>query len=210
MARQTIRPFFPRWRLGALWFLLTIISGGWTTEWHIDPKASNRVIFISKAPLEEFEGVTSQIDGYLYWKGDSILADNSFYFEVDLNSLDTGIGLRNRHMRENFLETDRWPVAKYQGKMVSLTPIGSVNNKEYRVLTEGNFFVHGVERPIQVEVVLRFLNDNNLYVKGEFQLHLTDYRIKIPRVVFFKLSEIIRIRVNLYLQKIIDNGEVGG
>ncbi|MBK9304990.1 MAG: YceI family protein [bacterium] len=38
--------------------------------------------------------------------------------DVDLAALDTGIGLRNRHMRENHLETDRFPQAVFRGARI--------------------------------------------------------------------------------------------
>ena len=35
-------------------------------------------------------------------------------FEVDLRSLDTGLDLRNEHMRDKYLETDKFPNAVFE------------------------------------------------------------------------------------------------
>ena len=38
-------------------------------EYHVDKERENQVKFISDAPLEDFEGVTDKIDGYIFWEG---------------------------------------------------------------------------------------------------------------------------------------------
>ena len=85
---------------------------------NVDKSAENMVKFISDAPIEDFEGVTSSIDGYLFWEGDDLLNQSELYFEVDLNTVDTGIGLRNRHMRENYLHTDKFPKTHFTAKLI--------------------------------------------------------------------------------------------
>ena len=72
------------------------------------------VIFISKAPLSEFEGESSNLNGLVD------LDKNLLDFYLDLNTLDTGIGLRDRHMRENYLETEEFPFAEFTGKINEL------------------------------------------------------------------------------------------
>lgn len=59
------------------------------------------VEFLSKAPLNEFTGKSSNLNGLVD------LDKNLLDFYVDLNTLNTGIGLRDRHMRENYLETKK-------------------------------------------------------------------------------------------------------
>ena len=78
----------------------------------------NLVRFISQAPIEDFDGVTDRIDGYVLLDGLRFESsaggpETEFYLEVELASLDTGIGLRNRHMRENYLEVEEYPYATF-------------------------------------------------------------------------------------------------
>ena len=80
-------------------------------EYNVDKSAKNIVKFISDAPMEDFEGITDKIDGYLINDDISNLKNSEFYFEVDLNSVKTGIALRDRHMREDYLNTAK-PFAK--------------------------------------------------------------------------------------------------
>ena len=82
-------------------------------EWQVDKEAEgNRVTFTSQVLGFSFQGVTDQIDGYLYWEGEKLFEKNSqLLFQVELNSLDTGIGKRDRDMRK-VLKTDKWPRAR--------------------------------------------------------------------------------------------------
>lgn len=61
---------------------------------------SGNVNFLSKASLNEFNGESDKLNGLID------LSQNLLDFYVDLNTLDTGIGLRNKHMRDNYLETE--------------------------------------------------------------------------------------------------------
>ena len=75
------------------------VEGG---EWHVDRKAEgNEVKYTSTVAAFSFTGETGQIDGFIYWEGDSLSVENSqLHFEVNLASFDSGIGKRDRDMRE--------------------------------------------------------------------------------------------------------------
>ncbi len=189
------------WLFG-VWVFLGLAANSLAVEWQVDLTKPRVAKFISRAPLEEFEGITEDIDGYLYWEDDSLFKNNEFYFEVNLNTLDTGIGLRNRHMRERYLETDKWPVASYQGKIVDVAKRDSAGRMVYEVQTQGTFSVHGVERDVEVSGTLEMLEAGVMRIKAAFQIELPDYNIKIPQVMFFKLNKVIKIRVMFHLKRV--------
>jgi hypothetical protein len=47
---------------------------------------------------------------------------------VDLRTLDTGIGLRNEHLRENYLEVDKGPVSRWR-RCRKLISMGSMRTR---------------------------------------------------------------------------------
>ena len=86
--------------------------GSASQEYHVDLDADNEVRFVSQAPIEEVVGVTDRIDGYVLLDGPrleegSATEGTQLYLEVDLGSLDTGLGLRNRHMRDTTISRSR-------------------------------------------------------------------------------------------------------
>lgn len=176
--------------------LLLMIYSGQARELNVDKSRPSLVKFISEAPMEDFEGVSDKIDGYVVWEGDDPLQKSELYFEVDLNSIDTGIGLRNRHMRENYLETDKFPLAHYTARA---TKIEKKSATEFAVTTEGKFFLHGVEKAFTTIGTVTVTGDR-YRVQTEFEIKLSDFKIKIPQLMFMKIDENIRLVLDFYLQ----------
>ena len=178
-------------------FLLLSAPALAQVEYHVNTKAGNKVTFISDAPVEDFEGVTDNIDGYLTHGADGVTDDSKLYFEVDLRTLDTGIGLRNRHMRENYLHTDKYPYAKFSGRVTSAKQQGSST----AVVVRGNMDIHGVKKPMQVSGTLHPA-DGGLRIKTDFEVKLTDHGIEVPEFMFLKIDETMQLVVDFTLKKV--------
>ena len=179
-------------------------------EYQVDLGRANRVRFISDAPLEDFEGITDRIDGFLFLSGDGLegetdLDSSEFYFEVDLASLDTGIGLRNRHMRDNYLETDDFPFTSFSGRVVRLDEDGP---GRYRALTNGTFTVHGIGRDREIPCTAAS-QEAGLRVQCAFQVALSDHDIPIPRLMFMKINEVIEVDLDFFLTPTKESGDRG-
>ncbi|MCB1128571.1 MAG: YceI family protein, partial [Verrucomicrobiae bacterium] len=102
--------------------LLTTIAAD---EWHVDTDADNLVKFTSETMKLEFDGVTDQIDGYIYWEGEEMFMEKSqLQMDVDLNTVETGIGKRDRDMRDR-LGTDTYPITTYKGTITSVEALDS-------------------------------------------------------------------------------------
>jgi polyisoprenoid-binding protein YceI len=174
--------------------------------YHVDLARENRVRFVSDAPLEDFEGVTGRIDGFVYLGGEGLragtdLGASEFHFEVDLASLDTGIGLRNRHMRERYLETDRFPFAAFTGR---ITFLERVSPGSFRVVAAGDLSIHGVDRGREVECGVGPVNSGSheledLRVRCSFTVALSDHGIPIPRFLFMRINEVMELDLDFYL-----------
>jgi len=186
----------------SLVIIIALGASSYAAEYHVDRTAHNVVTFISETSLDQFEGVTDRIDGYIRWTGDQLPPDQtewpscSLYFEVKLNGLDTGIGLRNRHMRENYLMTDKYPFARFEAHLKNLR---KVSDTLYVADAEGTFNVHGVDRPMST-VANVIPSASGLRVQCNFEIRLTDYDIKIPKLMFLKLNELIKLQVDFYLK----------
>lgn len=166
-------------------------------EYHVDRSAGNVVRFISRASIEEFEGVTDRIDGYVLLDAPSLREAGGgdateVYLEVDLASLDTGIGLRNRHMRDNYLEVSKYPFAIFRGRVVNRE---TVSDGEFRVAAQGLLTIHGVSRAR--ELTCRVEPRGRGYrSQCSFELLLSDFDIEIPKVMFLKLANEIRLELD--------------
>lgn len=183
-------------------FALYAATVAGATEYNVDRSRDNLVRFISDAPLEDFDGVTDKIDGYVLWDGpgfppdSNALKSSELYFEVELNGLDTGIGLRNRHMRENYLETDKFPYTHFTAR---LTDSDRVSDSSFAVTADGSFYIHGHSRPLVLTVDI-FPDDTSIRVSCRFEVNLKDYDIDVPSLMFLKIDEIIKVELDFYLK----------
>ncbi|MFD2201135.1 YceI family protein [Shivajiella indica] len=150
-----------------------------------------KVIFISKASLSEFTGESDQLNGLVD------IEKNLLDFYIDLNTLKTGIGLRDRHMRENYLETKKYPFAEFTGKMDTVPQLDE--GKKVEVLAKGKFKIHGVERELEVKGFLIKKGNSQLELNANFKVKLSDYNIDIPKVMFYELAEEQEVSISAIL-----------
>lgn len=182
--------------LGISFLLVVFAASAIAAEYYVDKsKKENLVKFTSKMQIEDFDGTTSKIDGY--FKHGEKLEGGEVYFEVDLNSVTTGMGLRDRHMRDNYLHTAKYPKTSYKGTISQVTDKGSY----YEVVIDGNMNLHGVYKAKQVKGTLT-KGENSLRVKTNFWVKLPDYKIEIPQLMFAKINENIELNLDFFLKKV--------
>ena len=185
---------------------IAISAGADEIGFTVIPGDHQNVTFHSKATIESFDGTTSDVAGYISInpdKPDSASAS----FTVDLTTLDTGIGLRNKHMRKNHLHTDQYPEATFT--LISIkSPLRLIDGSEVSITAIGDFNIHGVTRQIEVPVTVTwYLNSGDtplrstsqsLHITGEFTVTLTDHDIPRPQFLIMKLAETQRVTFDLW------------
>jgi len=123
------------------------------------------------------------------------LADSTIDFFLDLTTLQTGIGKRDKDLRIT-LNTDKFPFAEFFGKLVSPFQVDQVGPQ--RASVEGVFSIHGVTRPFLGEGSLEML-DGAIHLLAEWKLNLKDFNIVPPRLLIIKVHEIQVIRIDATL-----------
>lgn len=170
--------------LGLFFLSLNTFGQEYTTS-------SGDVKFLSKAPLNEFEGKSSSLNGLVN------LEKNLLDFFVDLNTLKTGIKLRDSHMRDNYLETETYPFAEFTGKIEQLPTL--ILDKKTPVIAKGKFKIHGIEQEIEVSGFLTQLKNGRVELEADFEILLSDFKIARPKLVFYELAEEQKVKINAIL-----------
>jgi polyisoprenoid-binding protein YceI len=151
---------------------------------------TNEVVFESKAPVESFRGSTRAIQGWIDLDPEALGDSIGVELSVDLASLDTGIDLRNQHMRENHLHTDRYPHAVFRGARLVDPPSSLVPGEAVTVVAMGRLELHGVTRELTTAVRLTVDPETGaILVQAEFVVYLAEFEIPRPRMLFMKLDE---------------------
>ncbi len=156
----------------------------------VEPGEPNQVIFFSKAPMESFEGKTDRISGTLTVDPARLSGKVTCTFQVDMASLETGIGLRDRHMRDNHLDTKEFPEATFEGGTLEEVSASALAvGVPVTLDLVGEFTLHGVTREITVATEATLNEEGGIEVVGRFTVNLKDYDIKRPGFLMMKLSE---------------------
>ena len=211
-----------RTRLLAL-VLTCTIAAAWADadelQFALNEDARDELAFTSRAPLERITGRASKIRGAIAIPDTAQLvgAFVDAWFEVDLATIDTGIQLRNAHMRDRFLETSTHPTATLRLREVTQAVVADdaapggvrlVDGLEPGVPTRlsvlGSFSVHGVENDIHLDdLTVTHIPDSQdtkgvrpgdlLSIVGSFVIKLDDYGIVRPRGLLMRLSDKVKI-----------------
>ncbi len=174
---------------------MLIFSRATAGDYTVDSTAANRVTFFAKATLGAFTGTTGRVYGTVEWnRQDS--RSNRVYLEVDLGSLDTGSGKRNKHMREKYLETGKFPVAVFEGVF---SPDSVISDSLTRVQVRGRLTIHGITQPLNIKAKL-ITTDRNIRVLAAFPVNIRDFGIKKPRFLFVSMNEKVRVQLDFFLR----------
>ena len=177
-------------------------TAGLAERYEVVPGSGTEIVFLSRAPMEKFEGRTGHVEGWL--DADLSALDQAVELEVrvDLASFDTGMGKRNAHMRENHLETEKYPVAIFRGGQISgQSAPGLMVGSTVTLMLAGTLNLHGVNRDTTCEVILTRPGEGELAVEARFEVLLPDYQIKRPGFLVMKLAEDQKVIAKLILKK---------
>ena len=147
------------------------------------------VVFLSKVPLHTFEGTSSNLVGLIN------LDESIIDFYLDLETLDTGNGKRDKDMKLT-LETDEYPFAEFYGTLSS--PFDVNNSEPQPAIAKGDFKIHGETQEVEIEGTLQ-ITEEGLLLKAGWILKLDDYKIVPPRLLIIKVDENQEINIEILL-----------
>jgi hypothetical protein len=153
---------------------------------------SSKVKFKSDAPLEVIVAESAELNGLLDVK------TKLFAFTVNNESF-KGFNsqLQQTHFNDNYLETDKYPVISFSGKIIDDIDFNSAGN--YVVRTKGMLNIKGVNREQLIKSTVE-IKDGKIKILSSFSILLDDYNIRIPRIVSQKIAPEIFIDINTIME----------
>jgi polyisoprenoid-binding protein YceI len=138
-----------------------------------------------------FDARTTLLSGALTANGSSAF-DGSL--AVDLRTLDTGVSLRNEHLRGTYLEVDKGP--GFDRAVVSDIVLKGLNPEapQGKGTFAGSLTLHGATKPVTGPVDVRPAG-SGLRVKASFPLNLSDYSIAEPRYLGVGVRNTVQVEV---------------
>lgn len=152
-------------------------------------------ISVPLRPGGAFEARTSALGGELRASGSRpVLLTGTV--TLDLTTIDTGIGLRNRHLREKYLE-----VAKgdgYDKALLSEVHVAAADGVAFRGKSafSAMLLLHGVKRAVSGECEIRDASPG-VEVQAIFSLGLRDFGIEPPEYLGVGVGNKLLVKVEL-------------
>lgn len=126
-------------------------------DWLLD-NADSRLSFVSTKA-----GEVAEVHRFGALSG-NLADDGAFQVSIDLDSVDTGIPIRDERMREMLFETGRFATAELTAQ-VDMAPIRDLAPGEQTTLaTEAQLAVHGVTLNLTVDATVARLDPDTLLV----------------------------------------------
>lgn len=152
-----------------------------------------------------FEAVTESLQGEL-GANPAAPAMLTGQLVVDLNTLQTGIALRDRHLAERYLETGR-------GEAFARAVLSGVtlDTPDVQTLAGASSFradltLHGVTRSVSGQATIRHTS-TGAAVEATFAVHLSAFEIPPPRYLGIGVRDEVRVRVAFTAVELAGPGE---
>jgi len=146
-----------------------------------------KVNLFSSTPVEDIKASSTTGSAVL------VTQTQELAVQVSIKSLTFDKKLMQEHFNENYMESDKYPLAKFKG---TITPkIDWTKDGEYPVSAKGTLSVHGVDQPRSINGKITIKN-GIISIESNFEVACATHQIKIPRLVFTKIAEVIQLKVS--------------
>jgi polyisoprenoid-binding protein YceI len=116
-------------------------------------------------------------------------------FKFKMNSLKTGIGLRDTHMKEKYLQVEKHPMAELKLEEVAkFDPAAENQTSPFK----GQITIHGVEKPVAGNVEIKKLA-TGYKIKATFETKITDFGIDVPSYSGITVTDVVKVSVDSQL-----------
>ncbi len=147
-------------------------------RWPLD-SASSRVWFDGTSTFGAFTATSASLAGWVELVAPGQLADARGEVSVRAATLRTGIGLRDRHLRDE-LDTDRFPLVTLAvARVVPAQAAYAGASEGTPVVLRGSLTVRGQSHPVAFDATAGFHGDT-LVVVGRAPLRFTELGMKPP------------------------------
>lgn len=149
--------------------------------------------FFSSAPLEDIEARSGE--GISLWNTHT----GEISFRVSIRSFDFEKGKMQEHFNENFMESHLYPYATFKGRMQVQPDLSRTG--ESPVILQGRLQIHGVEQERNIDALVKVMEEK-LELHSRFNVAVTDHDIRIPKLLFRNIAEVVRVDVNVSYEKL--------
>jgi polyisoprenoid-binding protein YceI len=153
---------------------------------------SGKIVFFSKAPLENIEAENKTATAILDTRNGQI------QFNVLVKGFEFEKALMQEHFNENYMESSKYPKASFAGQIQNSAEINYAKNGNYKAVVKGMLTIHGVTKELEATGSINVINGFPT-LNADLVIALADYKISIPSLVKDKISSTVKVTINCIL-----------
>ncbi|WP_343488323.1 YceI family protein [Allomuricauda sp. d1] len=141
------------------------------------------VSFFSYTSVENIKAQNNQVSSIIDFESSKIAVSmlmNAFVFEK---------ALMREHFNESYIESDIYPKATFEGKIIDFDP--SIEGEQTRMV-RGTFSMHGVNKELEIKTKIENI-EGKYVLSGTFEAYVKDYNIKIPPLLAGNIAKTISV-----------------
>lgn len=154
---------------------------------------TGHIEFFSHTAMEDIKGVNDQVTSFID------ISTGEMVFSVLSRSFQFAKPLMQEHFNENYMESEKFPKASFEGKVTDLKSVDFTKSGKYPVKVAGKLTIHGVIREIEASGNIT-VDKDKLVGESAFPLNPEDFGIKIPSVVRQNIAESMQVTVQMNYQ----------
>lgn len=117
-------------------------------------------------------------------------------FLIPISGFEFRKSLMKDHFNENYMESEKYPEAHFQGKISGYSP-GTASSK---ALAEGEMTIHGITKRVRIPGTIS-QQGGKLILEAVFPVILKDYQVEIPRLMFQNIAEEVEVTVKFEFKR---------
>ncbi|MAO72410.1 MAG: hypothetical protein CMD02_07905 [Flavobacteriales bacterium] len=148
--------------------------------------------FNASTPLETISPINNHVSCILDPETGKIA------FQLKMISFKFDKALMEEHFNEKYVESEKYPKSTFVGEIINWNELSTSKEKQ-NVISKGILTIHGVEKEVEVSGTIN-LRRNDIKINSEFSVLVSDFDIKIPKLVRDKISKEVRVILEMNLQ----------
>jgi polyisoprenoid-binding protein YceI len=145
-----------------------------------------KINFNSSTPLEDIIAESNQATTFID------IEKNEVAFSVLTTSFKFRRALMEEHFNENYMESSKFPKAKFSGKII--TPIDWKSEKQVTVDVKGELTMHGASKEVTFKAQIT-PGKGKIVAMSELKVTPEDFKIPIPSAVREKIAKEVTIKI---------------
>ncbi len=154
------------------------------------------ISFYSKTAIENINAHNNKV--LAVWE----IATGKIEFAVLMKGFEFKKALMQEHFNENYVESDKYPKATFKGIIENASTITLSEDKSYSLKVIGDLTIHGVTKQINTITIIS-VKKGTVSALANLSIFLSDYNIRIPKVVSDNINKKIDIVINIAAFKAI-------